>query len=245
MSDQMRQLSDIKWQATGVDGHTHHTCDTSDAPPVEADEYERMKQRAEAAEAKLKEWETAANNNDPYVTNGGYVEVEVLEAVKRRNLELLTRAEAAERQIVANEARITELTRLKDELAEDASRERQRAEAAELSLKLIEADNRDLIEAHRRIGELERALADEREGHAIDNDEGAEIIINLMGDVQLLTEQLAAAIKRAEAAEAAIAAVPRQAIDALFRQQFGSYPVWFNEMWTPIADWLGYKPARR
>lgn len=57
--------------------------------------------------------------------------VEVLEAVKRRNLELLTRAEAAERQIVANEARITELTRLKDELAEDASRERQRAEAAE------------------------------------------------------------------------------------------------------------------
>jgi hypothetical protein len=143
-----------------------------------------MKQRAEAAEAKLKEWETAANNNDPYVTNGGYVEVEVLEAVKRRNLELLTRAEAAERQIVANEARITELTRLKDELAEDASRERQRAEAAELSLKLIEADNRDLIEAHRRIGELERALADEREGHAIDNDEGAEIIINLMGDVQ-------------------------------------------------------------
>ena len=238
MSDQMRQLSDIKWQATGVDGHTHHTCGewmyTSDAPPVEADEYERMKQRAEAAEAaiaavprqaidalfrqqfgsyahrrigeleraladereghaidndegaeiiidikrqverlkaiapegvfspedfsiinpmgdvrlltaqlaaaikraeaaeaKLKEWETAANNNDPYVTNGGYVEVEVLEAVKRRNLELLTRAEAAERQIVANEARITELTRLKDELAEDASRERQRAEAAE------------------------------------------------------------------------------------------------------------------
>lgn len=55
MSDQMRQLSDIKWQATGVDGHTHHTCGewmyTSDAPPVEADEYERMKQRAEAAEA--------------------------------------------------------------------------------------------------------------------------------------------------------------------------------------------------
>ena len=138
MSDQMRQLSDIKWQATGVDGHTHHTCDTSDAPPVEADEYERMKQRAEAAEAKLKEWETAANNNDPYVTNGGYVEVEVLEAVKRRNLELLTRAEAAERQIVANEARITELTRLKDELAEDASRERQRAEAAEARVKHLD-----------------------------------------------------------------------------------------------------------
>ena len=41
------------------------------------------------------------------------------------------RKETTERQIVANEARITELTRLKDELAEDASRERQRAEAAE------------------------------------------------------------------------------------------------------------------
>lgn len=53
----MRRLSNIKWIATGVDGHTHHTCRewmyTSDAPPVEADEYERMKQRAEAAEAKL------------------------------------------------------------------------------------------------------------------------------------------------------------------------------------------------
>ncbi len=60
-----------------------------------------------------------------------------------------------------------------------------------------------------------------------------------------MRDQLDAAIKRAEAAEAALAAVPRQAIDALFRQQFGSYPVWFNEMWTPIADWLGYKPARR
>jgi len=60
MSDQMRQLSDIKWQATGVDGHTHHTCGewmyTSDAPPVEADEYERMKQRAEAAEARVVNW---------------------------------------------------------------------------------------------------------------------------------------------------------------------------------------------
>lgn len=64
--------------------------------------------------------------------------VEVLEAVKRRNLELLTRAEAAERQIVANEARITELTRLKDELAEDASRERQRAEAAEARVKHLD-----------------------------------------------------------------------------------------------------------
>lgn len=93
MSD-ARRLSNIKWIATGVDGHTHHTCAewmyTSDAPPVEADEYERMKARAEAAEAQL-------------------------------------------------------------------------------------------------------------------------------------------------------AAVPRQSIDALFRQQFGTYPIWFNETWTPIADWLGYK----
>ena len=92
-----RRLSNIKWIATGVDGHTHHTCAewmyTSDAPPVEADEYERMKARAEAAEAQL-------------------------------------------------------------------------------------------------------------------------------------------------------AAVPRQSIDALFRQQFGTYPIWFNETWTPIADWLGYKAAR-
>ena len=159
MSDQMRQLSDIKWQATGVDGHTHHTCGewmyTSDAPPVEADEYERMKQRAEAAEA-------------------------AIAAVPRQAIDALFRQQFGSY-------------------------------------------------AHRRIGELERALADEREGHAIDNDEGAEIIIdikrqverlkaiapegvfspedfsiiNLMGDVRLLTAQLAAAIKRAEAAEAA------------------------------------------
>ncbi len=56
MSD-TRRLSNIKWIATGVDGHTHHTCGewmyTCDAPPVEADEYERMKARAETAEAKL------------------------------------------------------------------------------------------------------------------------------------------------------------------------------------------------
>jgi hypothetical protein len=56
---------------------------------------------------------------------------------------------------------------------------RQRAEAAELSLKLIEADNRDLVDAHRRIGELERELAAVRDGRAIDNDEGVELIIDL------------------------------------------------------------------
>ena len=54
MSEPTRRLSNIKWQATGVDGHTYHTCGewqyTSDAPPVEADEYERMKARAETAE---------------------------------------------------------------------------------------------------------------------------------------------------------------------------------------------------
>ena len=42
--------------------------------------------------------------------------------------------EDMQRQIVANEARIAELTRLKDELAEDASLARQRAEAAEAQL---------------------------------------------------------------------------------------------------------------
>ncbi len=52
------------------------------------------------------------------------------------------------------------------------------------------------------------------------------------------------ALNRAEAAEAQLAAVPRQSIDALFCQQFGTYPIWFNETWTPIADWLGYKAAR-
>ena len=46
--------------------------------------------------------------------------------------------EDMQRQIVANEARITELTRLKDELAEDASKERQRAEAAEKRAQIAE-----------------------------------------------------------------------------------------------------------
>lgn len=79
-------------------------CRERDAWKKEADDERKsmrgalaiMQERAEAAEAKLKEWETAANNSDPYITNGGYVEVEVLEAVKRRNAELLARAEAAE-----------------------------------------------------------------------------------------------------------------------------------------------------
>ena len=44
-----------KWVATGVGGHRYNTLDeylyTSDAPPVEYDEYVRTLQRAEAAEA--------------------------------------------------------------------------------------------------------------------------------------------------------------------------------------------------
>ena len=64
-------------------------------------------------------------------------------------------------------------------LIREAQRQAERAETAEMSLKLIEADNRDLIEAHRRIGELERELAAVRDGRTIDNDEGAEIIIEL------------------------------------------------------------------
>lgn len=47
----------LRWLAIGVRGHTHATCSkyvyTSDAPPVEAEEYDRMKTRAEAAEAQL------------------------------------------------------------------------------------------------------------------------------------------------------------------------------------------------
>lgn len=57
--------------------------------------------------------------------------------VEMLNQEMQDRLAAANRQIVANEARITELTRLKDELAEDASKERQRAEAAEAELAAI------------------------------------------------------------------------------------------------------------
>lgn len=81
-------------------------CRERDAWKKEADDERKsmrgalaiMQERAETAEAKLKEWETAANNSDPYITNGGYVEVEVLEAVKRRNAELLARIEAAEKR---------------------------------------------------------------------------------------------------------------------------------------------------
>jgi hypothetical protein len=49
--------SRIKWKATGVHGHTWETLDgylyTSDIPPVEAEEYDRVFQRAQELEAKL------------------------------------------------------------------------------------------------------------------------------------------------------------------------------------------------
>ncbi len=77
----MRRLSNIKWIATGVDGHTHHTCGewmyTSDAPPVEAEEYKRMKQRAEGAEVQLAELAKSHWSEIQYVLRGaGIAKVE-------------------------------------------------------------------------------------------------------------------------------------------------------------------------
>ena len=134
---------------------------TSDAPPVEADEYERMKQRAEAAEAAIAavprqaidalfrqqfgsyahrrtgeleraladEREGHAIDND----EGAEIIIDIKRQVERLKAIAPEGVFSPEdfSIIKANEARITELTRLKDELAEDASRERQRAEAAE------------------------------------------------------------------------------------------------------------------
>ncbi len=72
-----------------------------------------------------------ANMTDELTDNGGwpiaYVDVDEYNAMCQR-------AEAAEATVKTNEARIAELTRLKDELAEDASNFRQRAEAAEAKL---------------------------------------------------------------------------------------------------------------
>ena len=49
--------SSIKWKATGVHGYTWENLDgylyTSDMPPVEAEEYDRVFQRAQDLEAKL------------------------------------------------------------------------------------------------------------------------------------------------------------------------------------------------
>jgi hypothetical protein len=59
------------------------------------------------------------------------------------------------------------------------------------------------------------------------------------GAVSVLAVELADAIKRAEAAEAKLAAVPRKSIEALFFQQFGESPIWFDKRWDPIAEWLG------
>lgn len=78
----------------------------------------------------------------------------------------------------------------------------------------------------------------------LQSDDPDVLLGDALGQLRGAIKEVEQQRQRAEAAEAALAAVPRQAIDALFRQQFGSYPVWFNEMWTPIADWLGYKPAR-
>lgn len=120
---------------------------TSDAPPVEADEYERMKRRAEAAEKRVQELTAMLNGQ---------------ERLARENAQEFDKVFAGLNQGLL----------LSSELYRQWQDATARAEAAELSLKLIKADNRDLIEAHRRIGELERELADAREGHTIDNDEG-------------------------------------------------------------------------
>jgi len=53
-----------------------------------------------------------------------------------------------------------------------------------------------------------------------------------------LCDEIIAATKRAEAAEAKLAAVPRKSIEALFFQQFGESPIWFDKRWDPIAEWL-------
>lgn len=49
--------SSIKWKATGVHGYTWENLDgylyTSDMPPVEAEEYDRVFQRAQELEANL------------------------------------------------------------------------------------------------------------------------------------------------------------------------------------------------
>ncbi len=49
--------SRIKWKATGVHGHTWETIDgylyTSEMPPVEAEEYDRVFQRSQELETKL------------------------------------------------------------------------------------------------------------------------------------------------------------------------------------------------
>ena len=107
-------------------------------PLAMANPLAEMTKRAEAAEARLKEWETAANNNDPYVTNGGYVEVEVLEAVKRHNAELLARAETAEAQLGKEVAVSLIHARENDALSAALREQRLRAEAAEARVKELE-----------------------------------------------------------------------------------------------------------
>jgi hypothetical protein len=71
-----------------------------------------------------------------------------------------------------------------------------------------------------------------------DRDQADKIILSIR---HLLEEATLAEVygRRIEAAEAALAAVPRQAIEALFFQQFGTSPIWFDKRWDPIAEWLG------
>lgn len=71
-----------------------------------------------------------------------------------------------------------------------------------------------------------------------DRDQADKIILSIR---HLLEEATLAEVygRRMEEAEAALAAVPRQAIEALFFQQFGTSPIWFDKRWDPIAEWLG------
>lgn len=118
MSEPTRRLSNIQWHATGVDGHTYHTCGewqyTSDAPPVEADEYERMKQRAEAAGAKLALAERAGVAEHQLATvEHNLVELAHCNAdLARENLDLraaVQRAETAEARVKELESQLAGL----------------------------------------------------------------------------------------------------------------------------------------
>lgn len=82
----------------------------------------------------------------------------------------------------------------------------------------------------KRLAAIRRVAADEINATSIQ----PETVVQLCDEVTRLTA-------RAEAAEAQLTAVPRQAIEALFFQQFGESPIWFDKRWDPIAEWLGLK----
>ncbi len=88
-----RKLVENELRGLLHDAHSAYSV-AIDAISQKMRQIDALTKRAEAAEARLCEWEAAAANNDPYVTNGGYVEVEVLEAIKRRNAELLAQLDA-------------------------------------------------------------------------------------------------------------------------------------------------------